>query len=216
MRKSKLILAVVLIALLLPAIWLNTRTGITIHDQFLFLRASGEYRSLSGWNIDHDPSADLFTTQLADQTYRASAEVNGDFLRFDFGDGTIVEGRWDKRFGLVDPDGIPVSLFAEPVIITGGDTLRFHSSPHEIACELSRIVMGKTESFGSLSLVLCGILLYLLGAAHFLWPEQTHFLFSRWRYRAAELSDEGIAAERIGAVLLLLCAAGVMFAPLFA
>lgn len=215
MRKTKILLTLILAAMLIPAIWLNTRTGVTIHDQFLYRRSSGEFRSVSGWSILHDESENTFTARLGSQTFHARAELNGDFARFTFEDGTVTEGRWDNRFGLVDSQGVPISFSDNVEIIVGDELLRYYLTPGAIACEFCRIAMDETEPRGHIGLILCGIALYALGAAHFLWPESMHFLFSRWRYQNAELSADGVFAEKAGAVLLMLIAAGVMFAPLF-
>jgi len=215
MRKTTIVLILILAALLIPSIWLNRCEGVTIHDHFLFRRSPGEYRSITGWSIIHDSSENTFTASLGKQTFQATAELDGDFARFTFSDGTVAEGRWDNRFGMVDTDGVPIPVFDSVEIIVGDENLRYYLTPSAIACEFCRIAMNKTEPYGSIGLVLCGIALYVLGAAHFLWPEHMHFLFARWRYRNAELSDDGVAAEKAGAILIMLCAAAIMFAPLF-
>ena len=59
-----------------------------------------------------------------------------------------------------------------------------------------------------------GALLYALGAAALLWPEQTFFFANRWRYNVPELSEEGAAAQRLGGAAMMAVSAFVMFAPL--
>lgn len=216
MRRTKIALALILLALLIPAAWMNTRTGVTIQDQFLWRRSTGEYRSFSGWSIAYDETANSFSAVLGGQSFRAQAELSDSFARFTFDDGTVSEGWLDERFGLVDSDGMPLSFSDDIVILVGDENLRFHLTPSAIAGEFCRIAMNSAESYGSIALVLLGALVYLLGAAQFIWPEQMYFLFSRWRYQHAELSDDGVLAEKAGAILIMLCAAGIMFAPLFA
>lgn len=216
MRKTKFWLSLILLTLLIPAVWLNTRTGVTIQDQFLFRLSSCQYRSLSGWSIVYNPTESAFCATLGEQTLRASMEQDGSFLRFTFDDGTISEGRWDSLFGLLDSNGAPVSFSDDIEIIVGDDTSRFSLTPGTIARTFGQIAMDGAEPFGSIAVVLAGLLVYLLGAAQFLWPEKMFFLFSRWRYQHAELSDDGIMAEKIGAILIMLCAIVILFTPLFA
>lgn len=216
MRKTKLWLSLILLTLLIPALWLNTRTGVTIHDQFLFRRSSCQYRSLSGWSIDYDPSENTFCATLGEQTLRASMEQDGSFLRFTFDDGTVSEGQWDGLFGLLDANGAPITFSEDIEIIVGDDTSRLSLTPGAIARTFGQIAMDGDEPFGSIAVVLAGLLVYLLGAAQFLWPEKIFFLFSRWRYQHAELSEDGILAERAGAILVMLCAIVILFTPLFA
>lgn len=216
MKKTLAILTVILIIVLGPALWLNTRTGVTIHDQFLFRRASGEYRSLSGWSIVYDEAENTFLAVLGKQTFHAKAVLDDNFARFTFSDGTIAEGWLDSRFGLVDSNGVPMTFSDDIEIIVGDENLRLYLTPCAVACEFCRIAMDAAEPYGSIAIVLLGSMIYLLGAAQFIWPEQMFFLFSRWRYQKAELSDDGILAEKASAILLMICAAAVMFAPLFA
>jgi len=59
-------------------------------------------------------------------------------------------------------------------------------------------------------------LLYFLGAAQFLWPEQLAFFGSRWQYRyEPELSDAGLAMARFSAVFIMFISIIPLFLPLF-
>lgn len=59
-------------------------------------------------------------------------------------------------------------------------------------------------------------LLYFLGAAQFLWPEQMAFLGSRWQYRyEPELSDAGLAMAKFSAVFIMFISIIPLFLPLF-
>lgn len=59
-------------------------------------------------------------------------------------------------------------------------------------------------------------LLYFLGVAQFLWPQQLAFFGSRWQYRyEPELSDAGLAMTKFSAVLVMLISVFPLFLPLF-
>ena len=52
-------------------------------------------------------------------------------------------------------------------------------------------------------MVIAGSILYLAGALTFLFPNESHFFMRGWAYKKQELSDEGILAEKIGAVAIM-------------
>lgn len=58
-----------------------------------------------------------------------------------------------------------------------------------------------------------GGLLYLIGAVTFLYPEKVHFFGTRWRYKNAELSDDGIMMQMFSAVVMMIMAAIIMMNP---
>lgn len=215
MRKTKLLLVLILIVLLIPSIWLNTRTGVYVQGEFLRRTSPGEYKSISGWRITHDEASDRFDAVFGSKTFSAAAEIRDHHAAFTFDDGTVIEGDWDSSFRLLDEEGLPLTFSDGIQILVGDEDLTTFITPVSIANDFLTIALNETESYGHFGLILCGIALYALGAAHFLWPEELHFLFSRWKYRNAELSDEGIFVERIGAIMLIVLGAGIMFAPLF-
>ena len=59
-------------------------------------------------------------------------------------------------------------------------------------------------------------LLYFLGLAQYLWPEQMAFFGSRWQYRyEPELSDSGLVMAKFSGILIMVIFAGILFLPLF-
>ena len=78
-----------------------------------------------------------------------------------------------------------------------------------------KIVFAEHTRAGSVGLVLIGAVMYIVGALGFLFPEEMHFLFTRWRYYQPELSDAGIWWEKAGAVCLMIMGAVVTFLILF-
>lgn len=216
MKKAVAILALILIVVLGPALWLNTRVGVTIEDHFLYRRSSGEYKSVTGWSITCDPSTNRFAAVLAHQHFGAQLEWNDPVARFTFDDGETVEGRWHGSGYLISEDGSPLFLDDAVYITVGNDNMYYYITNTDIADEFMQIYTDDLESYGSIGLVLLGVLIYAIGAVQFLFPEETHFLFSRWYYEKPALSADGIMFEKLGAILVLITGAAVMFAPLFA
>ena len=80
---------------------------------------------------------------------------------------------------------------------------------------LVKVVEGKVEQRGHLSLAAAYIFFYVLGTAILLWPEKMAFLGNRWRYRSEpELSDEGLVMEMLGGVVIICMAVVILFLPL--
>lgn len=215
MRKTTIILVLILVALLIPSIWLNTRTGVYVQGEFLRRTAPGEYNSRSGWRISYDEDSGQFDATFGHKTFSASVEIEDPIVTFTFDDGTVVHGRWDNSFRLVDEEGLPLTFDDRVQIYVGDENITDHITPTSAANSFCAIAMNAEEQYGSLSLVFVGALVYLLCAAGFLWPEETHFLFVRWKYNNPELSEEGILMERIAAVVGMILSAGIMLAPLF-
>jgi len=73
------------------------------------------------------------------------------------------------------------------------DTVRVISNEalSQYLCQIDR---GEMVKNGHIAMVLVGALIYVIGAVTFLFPEKMYFLGSRWRYKNAELSDDGNSA----------------------
>lgn len=81
---------------------------------------------------------------------------------------------------------------------------------------LIRMITRLPEARGNAGMALVYALLYIMGAAVFLWPQKMAFLGSRWRFQTEpELSDSGEMMERIGGILMMGCAIFLLFYPLF-
>lgn len=79
---------------------------------------------------------------------------------------------------------------------------------------LLRAVRGDISARGHFVCFLMS-LLYFLGLAQFLFPEEMAFFGSRWQYRyEPELSYEGMIMAKLGGILIMLLSAGMLFAPL--
>ena len=215
MKRNLLIVCVLLIVFLFPAVWLNTQTGVTVQGEFLRRTSPGVYGTSPDWIITHDEGFSRFEATLAGRRFAASVKADGPRAHFTFDDGSIVEGMWSEGLGLIGPDGTPLRFTEGLSIVVNREEDQYHFTPGAVANVFGVILMGETEKFGHVGLVLCGMALYLFGADHLLWPEQMHFLFARWRYSQAELSDSGIAAEKLGGMAMMAVSIGIMFAPLF-
>ncbi len=70
---------------------------------------------------------------------------------------------------------------------------------------------------GSIPLIILYIFFYGLGAVQWLKPQETALFGSRWQFKnEPELSDEGILAVRLGAVVVMALGVAMLFLPAFA
>ncbi len=126
-------------------------------------------------------------------------DVEHDFATLTFDDGAIIEGTWFSDDILLDKDGLPLG-WANGFMSADGNAVRVISN-EALSNVFCKIALGKTEQNGSIGVVLVGGLIYILGALSFLYPEKVHFFGNRWRYKNAELSDDGIFMEKFGGII---------------
>lgn len=207
MKKARVILALVLLCLLPLSLWLNLRTGVYAGDHFLPRKGPGQFGDVTMTAQDGDWR---FTGTVGQETVDALLMAEGDRITVDLGDGEPLTGTWDGE-RLLDESGLPLGVGEVIITINGQES---PMSRYAMAATLTRMAFGAVEHRGSFWLSLMGAILYLLGAVTFLYPEQAHFFLSRWQYEHAELSDAGILAERIGAVVAMVGSAVVMFLPI--
>lgn len=75
---------------------------------------------------------------------------------------------------------------------------------------------GEAEARGVGWVALLYALVYWIGAATLLWPEEMAFFGSRWRYSTEpELSDDGLMFQYIGGVIAMIGSVVLLFMPLF-
>lgn len=208
MKKARVILALVLLCLLPLSLWLNLRTGVYAGDHFLPRKGPGQF---GGVTMTAQDGAWRFTGTVGQETVDALLTAEGDRITVDLGDGEPLTGAWDGQH-LLDESGLPLGVGEVIIVVNGQES---PMSRYAMAATLTRMAFGAVEQRGSFWLALMGAVLYLLGAVTFLYPEQAHFFLSRWQYEHAELSDAGILAERIGAVVAMVGSAVVMFLPIF-
>lgn len=80
---------------------------------------------------------------------------------------------------------------------------------------METIATGGTERWGHPGQALLYTLLYALGAASLLWPNQAAFFGRRWQFKEEpELSEDGLHASYIGSFIVLLLAVLLLFLPM--
>lgn len=215
MKKKIALLAAVLLALFVSAMAFNLQRGVTVGETFLPKRSDALYQKNADYRVSlsHDGDKTLCDIRFGAETLSAALTWNGERVRIEYDDGTVVAGVWyPAEKWVMDEEGMPVIWSDGATVIVNGETVSIGRGA--LANALCRMDTNAAEPRGSAALPLTGALLYALGAAALLWPEQTFFFANRWRYNVPELSEEGAAAQRLGGVAMMAVSAFVMFAPL--
>ena len=215
MKKKIALLAAVLLALFVSAMAFNLQRGVTVGETFLPKRSDALYQKNADYRVSlsHDGDKTLCDIRFGAETLSAALTWNGERVRIEYDDGTVVAGVWyPAEKWVMDEEGMPVIWSDGATVIVNGETVSIGRGA--LANALCRMDTNAAEPRGSAALLLVGALLYALGAAALLWPEQTFFFANRWRYNVPELSEEGAAAQRLGGAAMMSVSAFVMFAPL--
>lgn len=136
-------------------------------------------------------------------------------MTFDFSDGEEISGNWNGQYLLGDDnlplgwDGITFTASYSLGSSLYGTETKPPVSNLAYSYVLLQIYLGQYETISIWYAPVFGIIMYILGIICFLYPEETYFLLSRWRYQNPELSESGILIQRIGAAAI--CLAGVVF-----
>lgn len=213
--KKIALLAAVLLALFVSAMAFNLQRGVTVGETFLPKRSDALYQKNADYRVSlsHDGDKTLCDIRFGAETLSAALTWNGERVRIEYDDGTVVAGVWyPAEKWVMDEEGMPVIWSDGATVIVNGETVSIGRGA--LANALCRMDTNAAEPRGSAALPLAGALLYALGAAALLWPEQTFFFANRWRYNVPELSEEGAAAQRLGGAAMMAVSAFVMFAPL--
>lgn len=213
-KKRLLLLAFLFLLALGAALWSFSLPGMQVGDDF-WRKLDGDTYRLDNANtvtLAGDGTTTHFRLLYGGQAIEADMVVSGGILRCAYSDGDVVEG---SIIGtqLIDADGFPLWM-TDGVSISVDGVEVSTAGKGRLTQMLYRMRLGETDTREGMVMLLCLVLLYPLGAAHFLYPDKMALLFKRWYYASPELSDAGRRWERIGGVVMM--AGGVIlgFLPL--
>ena len=212
MRKWLLIGVAVFVALAAAGVYCNARQGVWLGGAFYAQTSEGTFAA--GGDriaIERAENGARFTGEVAGEALDAQLTQNDGRIRVEMGEN-VVEG-YPSDGGLVDDEGLPLAWSQGITVSAGDEEPPVH--PYVLADALYGMYAGATEPRGEWGMVWIYALLYWMGLTAILWPEETHFLLSRWAYRNAELSDAGMAMQRLGGGVTMVASVVVLFLPLF-
>ena len=212
MRKWLLIGVVVFVALAAAGVYCNARQGVWLDGAFYAQTSEGTFAA--GGDriaIERTENGARFTGEVAGAALEAQLTQTDGLVRVEMGED-VVEGH-PANGGLVESEGLPLAWNQGITVSVGGEEPP--TNPYALADALYGMYAGATEPRGEWGMVWIYALLYWMGLTAILWPEETHFLLSRWAYRNAELSDAGMAMQRLGGGVAMVASVVVLFLPLF-
>jgi len=213
-ERKVLILCGIFLVMIVVGCMRNLRQGIYIFDDFLIQKSKDHFKKGKD-EIRLIRAEDGTTFELvfhgaarrATLVWSKSTElfdVEQDYATVIFDDGTVVEGTWFSNDQLLGSDLMPVSWSVDETIHFSGGSKMTGFDAGGLAELLCRLDRGDTESNGDFLLVFFGSLIYIIGALTFLYPDKMYFMGSRWKYKQAELSDDGRLAQQAGGVVMMI------------
>lgn len=199
MKKQFLILSVILVLLQIPAFFLHSAKGVMINDR-LFLQKSDTFYKNGKSYVELSPTetgASVKGILFGDQELSVEMEVERYAVTFAYPDEVIVANFLGDM--LVTQDNLPLAFGV--VYANSEVSLQNEGVRNQVSAALYDMYMGNVVQRGAPIYLPLFMLLSVIGASVFLWPEKMHRWGSRWRYDKLELSYDGIMMEKIGGVI---------------
>ena len=111
MKKKIARLAAVLLALFVSAMAFNLQRGVTVGETFLPKRSDALYQKNADYRVSlsHDGDKTLCDIRFGAETLSAALTWNGERVRIEYDDGTVVAGVWyPAEKWVMDEEGMPV------------------------------------------------------------------------------------------------------------
>ena len=221
MKKSAVVMLIVLVLLLIPSGLINLRRGVYVGERFYIPHDNEDnswtYRAAPGYAVTLDwcGSGTACGVSAGGPEQSVQLDWTDDWARFQFEDGTVLEGRWTGE-ALIDADGRPLWMEDENIIqIVVGDEPEPPLSQYTIACALCKMDRRELVFFGSVWFMLFGVFVYSWGLLNIYYPDKMHFMGRRWQYEEATLSDAGRDMQIFGGIACLIIGAAFLYLPLF-
>lgn len=213
-RKKILLFALGLVLLTLPAMWIYSRDTVSIGGQQLVCWDGQSYRAGSdSLTVTPRENGADFDLTLYGEHMTATLEQAGDKITVTFAAGETVVG-YDKGFSrLMNEDGSFLETDALIIMVDGKLTEPLGKT--SLANRFFAIWKYDGEQWGPLWFPLLMAVVYVLGVVQILWPEETYFFLSRWRYTHAELSDDGLMMQKLGGWVAVIGAVVLLYGVLF-
>ena len=212
MRKWLVIGVAVFVALAVAGVYCNARQGVWLDGAFYAQTSEGTFAAGDDRiAIERTENGARFTGEVDGAALKAQLTQTDGLVRVEMGED-VVEG-YPANGGLVDSEGLPLAWNQGITVSVGGEEPP--TNPYALADALYGMYAGATEPRGEWGMVWIYAFLYWMGLTAILRPEETHFLLSRWAYRNAELSDAGMAMQRLGGGVTMVASVVVLFLPLF-
>ncbi len=203
-RKKKILLFTLVLAfVLLPAMWMYSRDTVSIGGRQLVCWDGQTYRAGNdALTITAREDGADFDLTLYGEHISANLVREGEKITVAFDSGETVTG-YDQGFShLMNEDGSFIEM--NPLIIIVDGELTEPLSKTALADRFFALWKEGGEQWGPLWFPPLMAIVYLLGMVQILWPEETYFFLSRWRYTHPELSEDGLMVQKLGGWVALI------------
>jgi len=219
LKKKIILLVLAFVLLATPAAYLQLQDGVMLDGRFFVQKTADLYvHEDNSVTISRNDAGAEISIVLDNEQLAAELTIEDDRYSFAYSDGRTVEGYAGKWLdGLVDADGAPIIWLQDRIVVVVGNERAPSALTREYSLSniLYHMVEGICEQRGHGVVIAMAMLIYALGIASFFWPEEVHFFGSRWAYANAELSDLGIAVQKIAGVACAVVGVVLLYAPLF-
>ena len=219
MKKTLVLFLSVFLLLAVPASVFQLRQGVQLGETFYVRKNADFFRAKqNSIAIERSEGGAMFMISVGNTRMNVEMSKADERYTFAYDDGTVVEGyanEWSNELASADgaplmwTDGIAVYVGAEP---PEDDILQ---RKYSLSNDLFQMYEGICERKGHFMLLVMGTLMYALGVSSVLWPEKVHFMGNRWRYSHAELSDEGIAMQKLSGFVCIVISGVMLYLPFF-
>lgn len=190
--------------------YFTLRKGVYVGDEFYYKNQNRYAQDESNYIERLSRNDYKIVSDTGDK--EVSLHLDENVVTFNFSDGVSFTGIWNGR-DCLDSDGFPLDLKLEseygPSIVVGDIEHSQYSQP------LCNIYFEKYETIWAWYMNVFGLIFYVLEIIQILYPDESHFFLSRWRYNHTELSDDGRLVEQLGGVILAVCGIGIMSGLIF-
>ena len=202
------VIAVIFTLSFLYSLRRNLPNGIYVDDEFFYL--------ISGTLLESDEKNQIslkandseidFTITLNGSVQKAKLKSEGSHVSIDYENGPSIDGEWSGE-RIINDEGMPLEFDLDEITVwTDGKSSKTNLRYSSLSNALYQISQNQLTKRNSIWTILLGISFYAIGALEFLYPNTYHFFLRGWRYKKAELSEEGAITEKIGGIIVMIIA----------
>ena len=205
-RRSVKVLSFIMLLCLVINACRCLRTGIYITEDLFLPKKSSTYYGDSSFEVKIDKlrSGTKYQFVYGEDTRSLTLYFEAEKAIATFSNGKKISGYLIDG-ELVDGSGTP--LYSNNDIYIASEEEYNNSFPadeYDMALFATKAYKGEIENFNSPIFLVFPLIVFVIGMFALYFPNRFHFFGSRWRYEDAELSEEGIASEKLTGVLCVL------------
>ena len=207
-KRSVKVLTFIMILCMAINVCRYIRVGIYIDSDTFVSKRDGEYYRSGKYEVKIDKlrNSTKYYFTCKNMERNMSFYRDGDKVTATFSDGRKITGYY-KDGEIVDEEGeIAYSANRDIYIEDESDINDFPIIDYDLAVFACKANEGYTERYGQgeLYMAIIPIIVFLVGLFALYFPTKFHFFGDKWRYKNTELSEDGMAMEKLKGIGLIL------------